>query len=224
MPLTMKATNPTYWKELEWVDIGLCNRAKVGETDSLATWPHLESSEPVSRGQKLEHQYRISVLVYLVSGDGNAIRPTVTMQQLKSPWSARQPTAVVLAFCHQAHGRWHTRIHGMLDDTRVTIQNSVGAERFVKLTLAWHERAGKDKGHTKRETPRISWNPPNVHYNIHNSPPLVPILRQINPIHCVPTMKQFYYKNITCFVFKTATCFNSCGSSGKKVWRSVVNV
>ena len=115
----------------------------------------------VIRGQNLEQlDYSISISVYLVSCDGNAIRPTVTMQELQSSWGAWEPTAVVLAVCHQAHRGWHTRIHGMLRNTTVTIQNTVAVERLTELTLAWHERAEKDKGRSNQDTPCISRNLP----------------------------------------------------------------
>lgn len=163
--------------ELQWVggqwSVQWWKRRGGGRTNSPATCHHLESSEPVIRSQNLEQQdYSISISVYLVSGDGNAIRPTGPMQQLQSSWGAWQPTAVVLAFCHQAHRGWHARIHGMLCDTRVTIQNTVAVERLTELTLARHEWAKNDKGTSNQD-----------------SPPLIPNLHQINPVHCVPRVQ-----------------------------------
>jgi hypothetical protein len=46
-----------------------------------------------------------------------------------------------------------------------------------------------------QELPSILWNP-KIHYRVHRSPPLVPILSQIDPVHVIPSYLSEIYFNI----------------------------
>jgi hypothetical protein len=66
-----------------------------------------------------------------------------------------------------------------------------------------------------RELPSVLWNP-KVHYRVHKSPPLVPILSQTDPIHTIPS----YLSNmgmVRSDMSKPALIFFHCKSTYNKI-------
>jgi hypothetical protein len=79
------------------------------------------------------------------------------------------------------------KCHALARWDRTYFQMLYGAESFLR----------KWQSLTSQETPRLLPNSWTIHYHVHKSPPLVPILSQTNPIHN-PTTYSFniHFNNI----------------------------
>jgi hypothetical protein len=95
---------------------------------------------------------------------------------------------------------------------KINLDNHSLTHSLMELSSTWE---GADCAATQ-ELPSVLWNP-KIHYHVHKSPPLVPILSQINPISTIPSSLSKIYSTLIIPRFRRSLPSPSSGSIANRM-------